>query len=38
VATSHSSAQLSAADAVIPDLTACAIEATADALLVTTNP
>jgi sugar-phosphatase len=38
VATSHSSAELSAADAVIPDLTFCAIEVTPDALLVTTTP
>jgi mannitol-1-/sugar-/sorbitol-6-phosphatase len=38
VATSHRSALLSAADAVIPDLTACAIEVAPDALLVTTDP
>jgi sugar-phosphatase len=38
VATSHSSAMLSGAEAVIPDLTACAIEVTTDALLVTTSP
>jgi sugar-phosphatase len=38
VATSHSSAELSAADAVIPDLSSCAIEVAPDALLVTTIP
>jgi sugar-phosphatase len=38
VATSHSSSELSAADAVIPDLTWCAIEVAPDALLVTTDP
>jgi sugar-phosphatase len=38
VATSHSSSDLSAADAVVPDLTLCAIEVVPDAVLVTTNP
>jgi sugar-phosphatase len=37
VATSHSSSILSAAEAVLPDLTACAIEVTPDVLLVTAN-
>jgi len=38
VATSHSSSMLSAAEAVVPDLTACAVAVATDALLVTTNP
>jgi sugar-phosphatase len=38
VATSHSGSELSAADAVIPDLASCAIEVAPDALLVTTTP
>jgi sugar-phosphatase len=38
VATSHSSSTLSAAEAVIPDLTACGIEVTPDVLLVTAHP
>ncbi len=38
VATSHSSSELSAADAVIHDLTSCVIEVVPDALLVTTSP
>jgi sugar-phosphatase len=38
VTTSHGSSILSAAKAVIPDLSACAIEVAADALLVTANP
>jgi sugar-phosphatase len=38
VATSHSSSELSAADAVIRDLTSCAIEVAPDALLVTATP
>jgi sugar-phosphatase len=37
VATSHSATELSLADAVVPDLTACTVERTADALLLTTT-
>jgi mannitol-1-/sugar-/sorbitol-6-phosphatase len=37
VATSHRASDLSLADAVVPDLTACTVERTADALLLTTT-
>lgn len=37
VATSHSPAELSAADAVITDLTACVVERTVDGLVLTTS-
>lgn len=37
VATSHSTAELSVADVVVPDLTACTVERTADTLVVTTT-
>jgi sugar-phosphatase len=37
VATSHSALELSSADAVVPDLTACTVERTADALLLATT-
>jgi mannitol-1-/sugar-/sorbitol-6-phosphatase len=35
--TTHSASELSSADAVVPDLTACTVERTADALLLTTT-
>jgi sugar-phosphatase len=37
VATSHPAAELTAADAVVPDLTACEVEITPDALVVVTT-
>lgn len=37
VATSHDTSELSSADVVVPDLTACTLERTADALVVTTT-
>ncbi|MHA6629083.1 HAD-IA family hydrolase [Pseudonocardia sichuanensis] len=37
VATSHPAVELAAADAVVPDLTACTVERTADGLVVTTT-
>jgi hypothetical protein len=37
VATSHSAPELTAADAVIPDLTACEVAVTSDGLVVTAS-